>query len=79
MSLSDLPLACGADHAKVFCKSFGWAIRREGNHITLTHPENSNCLSIPNHKEVKRALLHKLIKLAGKTDEEYREAFDSVI
>jgi hypothetical protein len=53
-------------------------VRRAGNHITLTHPENTNCLSIPNHKEVKRALLHKQIRLAGKTDEEYRTAFDSI-
>jgi predicted RNA binding protein YcfA (HicA-like mRNA interferase family) len=78
MALSDLPLARGADHVKVFCNCFGWVVRREGNHITMTHPENTNCLSIPNHKEVKRALLHKQIKLAGKTDEEYRDAFDSI-
>jgi hypothetical protein len=78
MALSDLPLAPGTDHAKVFCECFGWVIRREANHITLTHSENTNCLSIPNHKEVKRALLHKQIKLAGKTDKEYRTAFDSL-
>ncbi len=28
-------------------------------------------LSIPNHREVKRALLHKQIKLAGLTEEQY--------
>jgi predicted RNA binding protein YcfA (HicA-like mRNA interferase family) len=78
MALSDLPLASGADHAQVFCQCFGWVVRRHGNHITLTHPNNSTCLSVPNHKEVKRALLHKQIKLAGKTDEEYRKAFDSL-
>ena len=78
MALSDLPLASGTNHAEVFCKCFGWTVRRAGNHITLTHPENTNCLSIPNHKEVKRALLHKQIRLAGKTDEEYRTAFDSI-
>ena len=79
MALSDLPLASGLQHAKVFQKCFGWIVRRVGNHITLTHPGFSRVtLSIPNHKEVKRPLLHTQIAKAGRTDEEYRDAFDSL-
>jgi hypothetical protein len=32
-------------------------------------------LSIPKHREVKRALLQKLVRLAGLTDQEYVEFF----
>jgi len=79
MALSDLPLASGLDHARVLQKCFQWNVRRKGNHITLTHPHYPGItLSIPNHKEVKRPLLHAQIVKAGRTDEEYREAFDSL-
>lgn len=78
MSLADLPLASGLKHARVFQRCFGWTVRSKGNHITLTHPLIANVtLSIPNHKEVKRPLLHAQIKRAGITDEEYRKQFDS--
>jgi predicted RNA binding protein YcfA (HicA-like mRNA interferase family) len=71
MVLSDLPLAKATDLCKVF--------RRSGNHITLTHPNAPRVtLSIPNHKEVKRTLLHKQILRAGRTDEEFRKTFDSL-
>ena len=48
----------------------------KGNHITLTHSSIGGVtLSIPNHKEGKRRLLHDQIKRAGITDEKYREMF----
>jgi len=52
MGLSDLPLASGQEHRKTFEK-FGWILRRDGNHIVMTHPNHENTISIPNHKEVK--------------------------
>ena len=79
MALKDLPLASGLKHAQVFQRCFGWEVRSKGNHITLTHPSVANVtLSIPNHREVKRPLLHDQIKRAGITDEKYREHFDSL-
>ncbi len=79
MALSDLPLASGIDHARVLQKCFGWQVRKKGNHITLTSSEvPSTTLSIPNHKEVKRPLLHAQLMRAGITDEDYREKFDTI-
>lgn len=36
MSLTDLPLASGQQHKKVF-ESLGWEVRRDANHIVMTH------------------------------------------
>jgi predicted RNA binding protein YcfA (HicA-like mRNA interferase family) len=77
MGLSDLPDASGIDHEKIF-QSLGWLTRRAGEHIVMTHPNVFGVtLSIPNHKIVKRATLHKLIRSAGLTDAAYRKIFDS--
>jgi len=79
MALSELPLASGSAHVKVFTKKFGWIVRRSGNHIVLTNPNIPNVtLSIPDHKEVKRPLLKRQIELAQLTDSLYRKAFDEV-
>jgi predicted RNA binding protein YcfA (HicA-like mRNA interferase family) len=79
MGQSELPLASGREHARVFENCFGWKIRSDGNHIILTHEAAAGVhLSIPNHREVRRGLLSKQIRLAGKTDAEYRKAFDSL-
>ncbi len=79
MGQSDLPVASGKRHAATLSSGFGWTIRREGEHIVLTHASVPNVnLSIPNHKEVSRALLQKQLKRAGIGDREYREMFDSM-
>jgi predicted RNA binding protein YcfA (HicA-like mRNA interferase family) len=70
----DLPLASGRDHAKAFGRA-GWDLAREGNHLIMTKPGVKVALSIPNHGEVKRALLQKLIKAAGMTQQEYLRCF----
>lgn len=77
MGLSDLPDASGIEHQKIF-ESLGWNTRRNGEHIVMTHPSISGVtLSIPNHRSVKRATLHSLIRAAGLTDKAYRSAFDA--
>jgi predicted RNA binding protein YcfA (HicA-like mRNA interferase family) len=77
MSLSDLPLASGKEHVKAF-KYFGWIVRREAEHIIMTHPDRMGItLSIPNHKEVRRGTLKSLLKSAGITDKIYRDVFDA--
>jgi predicted RNA binding protein YcfA (HicA-like mRNA interferase family) len=73
---SDLPLASGSAHVKAF-EHAGWiCLKRRGNgkHFILTKPGKGH-LSIPDHKQVKRALLQKQIRLAGFTDAEYLELF----
>ena len=76
MGLSDLPLASGKEHQRAFEKS-GWILRRDGNHIVMTHPHYENTISIPNHKEVKRATLHTILKHIGISNAQYRTFFES--
>ncbi|MDQ2925841.1 MAG: type II toxin-antitoxin system HicA family toxin [Acidobacteriota bacterium] len=78
MGLSDLPLADGKAHKKVF-ESLGWIVRKESTHIILTHPAHFGVnLSIPNHREVKRGTLKSLVRDAGLTDQKYRNFFDNL-
>ncbi len=76
MGLRDLPLASGAQHVKAF-EQFGWVCTRRSkkNHFILQKEGVDATLSIPDHKQVKRALLAKQIAIAGLTEEEYLEAF----
>lgn len=75
MGLGDLPLASGTEHQKAFEK-LGWVVRRAGNHIVMTHPNHNFPISIPNHKEVKRATLKAILRSIGITDKQYRTIFD---
>ena len=78
MGLSDLPDASGVRHQRTF-ESLGWVTRRAAEHIILTHPEVFGVtLAIPNHKIVKRATLHNLVRTAGLSDKAYRKTFDSL-
>jgi len=78
MALTTLPLASGKRHKEVF-ESLGWNLRVEGNHIVLTHPHYPQVfLSIPNHREVKRQTLKKIVRDAGLTDEQYAIFFQGV-
>ncbi|MGH9599884.1 MAG: type II toxin-antitoxin system HicA family toxin [Terracidiphilus sp.] len=78
MALTSLPLAKGKRHKEVF-EGLGWVVRTEGNHIVLTHPHHPQVfLSIPNHPEVKRQTLKKIVRDAGLTDEQYAIFFRGV-
>ena len=78
MGLSDLPLASGRKHQKVF-ESLGWVLRRDGNHLVMTHTAKSGVtISIPNHAEVKKETLKAIVRAAGYTDKNYRLFFDAV-
>jgi hypothetical protein len=72
----DLPLASGRQHARAFERR-GWTQHpnRGKGHIILTKPGHTATLSVPDHDEVKRATLAKLIVAAGMTIEEYCKAF----
>jgi len=77
MGLKDLPLDKGRIHVKVF-ESLGWVLRRsEKNHYVLTHQNFPNVyISIPDHDEVDRRLLHDEARKAGLNDKQYRQAYD---
>jgi hypothetical protein len=78
MGLSDLPLASGEKHAACFERlgwTRDWKRRGRGSHIRLTKQGVRATLSIPDHREVKRTIIAKLISLAGITQEKYVEEF----
>jgi predicted RNA binding protein YcfA (HicA-like mRNA interferase family) len=78
MGLSDLPLASGKEHQKVF-EALGWRLRREATHLVMTHSAHPGVhLSIPNHKEVRRGTLKQLVHDAGLTDKQYRVFYDEM-
>jgi predicted RNA binding protein YcfA (HicA-like mRNA interferase family) len=78
MGLSDLPLASGKEHQKVF-EALGWRLRREATHLVMTHSAHPGVhLSIPNHKEVRRGTLKQLVHDADLTDKQYRVFYDEM-
>jgi hypothetical protein len=78
MGQSNLPLACGRDHARAF-ERLEWVLdpkrRGRGKHFLLTKPGMRPTLSIPDHNEVKRTIIAALIKLAEVSEEDYLRAF----
>jgi predicted RNA binding protein YcfA (HicA-like mRNA interferase family) len=68
-----LPVLSGREVAKVF-ERLGWEIARQrGSHIILTKEGHIATLSVPDHKEVAKGTLRKLIARAGITIEEFLE------
>ena len=69
-----LPLLSGHEVVKVF-ERLGWEIARQrGSHIILVKEGHIATLSVPDHKEVAKGTLRKLIARAGITVEEFLEA-----
>ncbi|PIP42416.1 hypothetical protein CO110_02655 [Candidatus Desantisbacteria bacterium CG_4_9_14_3_um_filter_40_11] len=57
-----MPLISGRKAAKVFEKC-GWIFSRQrGSHIIYEKPDCETILSIPDHHELDKGLLHRLIK-----------------
>jgi hypothetical protein len=73
---SDLPLASGTEHRKAF-ERLGWKyVRTAKNAHFILSKDGSACkLSIPDHKQVKRALLQKQLRLAEISEEQYLASF----
>jgi len=68
------PLLSGREVVKVF-ERLGWEIaRQKGSHIILVKEGHTATLSVPDHKEVARGTLRKLIARAGITVEGFLEA-----
>ncbi len=68
-----LPIISGRQVVRSLTKVGWYQVRQRGSHIIL-HKEGSQVtISVPAHKEVDRGTLHKIIRLAEITDEEFRE------
>ena len=66
-----LPLLSGREVVNVF-ERMGWEIaRRRGSHIILVKESHIATLSVPDHKEVAKGTLRKLIARACITVEEF--------
>lgn len=79
MGIKNLPLDSGRTLVKVF-EIFGWTCTRGKNHFVLTHPNKPPqlVLSIPDHKEVDRALLKAELRKAGISEEQFCTAYKDV-
>lgn len=75
MALSELPVCSGLQAVNTLVR-FGWVIIRRGTHIVFTKKGSKMHISIPNHKQIDRSLLHDQLKKAGIEDKEFREIFD---
>lgn len=69
-----LPLLSGREVVKVFNR-LGWeVVRHKGSHIILAKEGHIATLSVPDHREVAKGTLRKLIARAGITIKEFLEA-----
>jgi predicted RNA binding protein YcfA (HicA-like mRNA interferase family) len=72
--LPELPIVSGREVRRAFERA-GWIFQRQhGSHMILTKPGSMASLSIPDHREIAPGTLRKLIRLAGMSVAEFREA-----
>jgi predicted RNA binding protein YcfA (HicA-like mRNA interferase family) len=71
--MSKLPVISGLKAVKAFNKA-GWVIARQtGSHIIMVKDNSVVTLSVPEHNEIDRGTLRKLIDTAGLTVDEFVE------
>jgi len=70
--VAKLPVVSG-EQAVHALERFGWRVARRarGSHIILTKPGSIYTLSVPNHKELARGTLRKLLRMANVSVEEF--------
>lgn len=72
--MAELPVVSGREARRAF-ERLGWVFRRQtGSHMILTKPDSIVSLSIPDHRELAPGTLRKLVRLAGLTVEDFRQA-----
>jgi len=75
--MPQLPVMSGREVVRVF-ESFGWrAARQSGSHIILVMDGHRATLSVPDHREVARGTLRKLIRAADLTVADFIDAAKS--
>ena len=68
-----LPVLSGHEARRAFERA-GWVFdRQEGSHMVLVKPGIKENLSIPNHRELPKGTLRKLISKSGLTRTEFIE------
>ena len=68
-----LPVLSGREARRAF-EGDGWVFdRQEGSHMVLVKDGITENLSIPNHRELPKGTLRKLISRAGLTRDEFIE------
>ena len=68
---SALPVMNGREVVRVF-ERLGWRfVRQKGSHMILVKTSEIVTLSIPDHSEVAKGTLRKLIRTAGITVDEF--------
>ena len=57
-------------------QKFGWRVARRarGSHIILVKPDSLYTLSIPDHKELAKGTLRKILRIANLSVEEFTQA-----
>ena len=66
-----LPVLSGPETVRAF-ERLGWSVARQrGSHIIMTKPGEATTLSVPNHAEVAKGTLRRLIRSAGITVAEF--------
>jgi len=71
--VAELPVVSGRIAVRAFEKA-GWTYKRTtGDHMILAKPGVRNNLSIPDHRELDRGILRKLISSTGMTVDEFVE------
>jgi predicted RNA binding protein YcfA (HicA-like mRNA interferase family) len=72
--MPQLPVLSGREAVRIF-ESLGWRLARQSSsHIILVKPGHIATLSVPDHREVARGTLRKLIRVADSTVAEFVEA-----
>ena len=72
-----LPVISGREAVQAFERA-GWRVsRRESSHIILVKAGIPIALSVPDHREVKRGTLRRLIRNAGLSMEEFASLLKS--
>ena len=72
--MPSLPVLSGAETVRNF-ERLGWSVARQrGSHIIMTKPGEVATLSVPNHPEVAKGTLRRLIRSAGITVAEFGDA-----
>jgi predicted RNA binding protein YcfA (HicA-like mRNA interferase family) len=66
-----LPAGISGREAVRAFEGAGWQVARRGNHIILIKPGSPVTLSVPDHRELDRGTLRRLIRKAGLTVEEF--------
>jgi predicted RNA binding protein YcfA (HicA-like mRNA interferase family) len=75
--MSDLPVISGREAVGTFQRA-GWHhVRSKGSHMIMIKPGMPVNLSIPDHKELDRGTLRKLIRLSHLTVQEFIELVKS--